>query len=315
MLLAHSPVDLFPALNAHDVCATIGNFDGVHIGHRVLIARTRYMAARRNMLNMVVTFWPHPLSVLAGRHTPPQLTTREQRRLLLERLGVNILLELPFTRELAACTPETFLRELLMPMGLAELVIGYDFSLGKGRAGNYDVLKALGERLGFGVEQVPPVIVNGAVVSSTRVRDLLQKGDVWELRPLLGRFHFLSGAIIHGYGRGEGLGFPTANLEVPDVLLPRRGVYAAWADCGDAIRPAVTNIGVNPTFGNDRVSVESFLPDTDINLYNRQINLHFVQRLRDEQRFASVEELKARIARDVDLARRILASPEAALKR
>lgn len=315
MLLAHSPADLFPALDAHDVCATIGNFDGVHIGHRVLIARTRYQATRRGMLNMVVTFWPHPLSVLAGRHAPPQLTTRDQRRLLLERLGVNIMLELPFTRELAAFTPEKFLKELLLPMGVAELVIGYDFSLGKGRTGNFDVLKVLGRQLGFGVEQVPPVIVNGAVVSSTRVRDLIQKGDVWELRPLLGRFHFLSGAIIHGHGRGEGLGFPTANLEVPDVLLPRRGVYVTWATCGDAIWPAVTNIGVNPTFGNDRVSVESFLLDADIDLYDQNISLHFVQRLRDEQRFASVEELKARIAQDVALARRILASPEAALKR
>lgn len=315
MLIAHSPAELLPAPDAPGVCATIGNFDGVHVGHRVLVARTRYTAARRGMPCMVVTFWPHPLNVLAGRHAPPQITTRAERALLLERLGVDLLLELPFTRELAAFTPEKFLRELLLPLGVKNLLIGYDFSLGKGRAGNYDVLRALGVQLGFGVEQVPPVIVNGAVVSSTRVRDLLQKGDVWELRPLLGRFHFLSGPIVHGYGRGGGLGFPTANLEPPDVLLPRRGVYATWAACGDAVWPAVTNIGVNPTFGNDRVSVESFLLDAKVDIYDREMRLHFVQRLRDEQRFPSLEALKERISQDVGLARRILASPEAALKR
>ena len=303
MLTLTSP-HLLPRLTGS--CVTIGNFDGVHLGHQALIGTVTEKARRLGVPAIVVTFWPHPLQVLAGNHAPPLLTDQAERQRLLRSLDTDITLELPFNRQLAALSPEEFVRAVLLPLRCRELVIGYDFSLGKGRAGNADVLAALGRKYGFGVEQLSPVIVNDAVVSSSRMRDLMRAGEMWELQALTGRFHTISGRVVHGYGRGGGLGYPTANVGVGDTMLPRIGVYATWIGTQRHIWPSVTNIGVNPTFGNDKISVESFLLNTTVDLYDQDVTLHFVQRLRDEQRFASPEELKARIARDVELARGIL---------
>lgn len=308
-----------------DACVTIGNFDGVHVGHRVLIQTMLDKARAHGMPGVVVTFWPHPLTVLAGRHAPPQITGQAERRRLLRDLGVDILLEMPFTRELATLSPAEFVDTVLMPLHCRHLIIGYDFSLGKGRAGNREVLCQLGAARHFDVEQVPPVIVNDAVASSTRVRDLVRAGDMWELQSVLGRFYHLSGPVVHGFARGAGLGFPTANMRVTGGMLPKPGVYATWASAATTpaddstpsweadsreslVRPGVTNIGNAPTFGNSEISVETFLLDTDENLYGKELTLHFVQRLRDEQRFDSLDALKERIARDVTLARRVLES-------
>lgn len=291
-------------------CVTIGNFDGVHQGHRTLIQNICHKARHLGACSVVVTFWPHPLQVLAGRHAPPLLTSRGERQRLLHELGVGMVLELPFDRQLAALSPAEFVHTVLTPLRCRELVIGYDFSLGKGRAGNVDVLTALGKTCGFGVEQMPPVIINDAVVSSSRMRDLLRAGEVWELQAIAGRCHAVSGQVVRGYQRGTALGFPTANLAPEDNMLPKAGVYATWAAAKGQIWPGVTNIGVNPTFGNDGISVETFLLDADERLYGERMTLHFVQRLRDEQRFDSVDALARRIARDAELARGILSSAE-----
>lgn len=312
MQIATSPQDLSAALSTDGSCITIGNFDGVHAGHRALIARARDRARQRRQRCIVVTFWPHPLAVLAGRRAPARITTREERRYLLERLGVDALLELPFTRELASLSPEAFLQRNLLPLGLKTLCIGYDFSLGKGRTGNAAVLRELGRKLGFTLEQLDPVLIAGKAVSSTRVRRALTEGKMRKLRDLLGRCYTLDGRVRHGFGRGRLLGFPTANLTPPEVLLPRNGVYAVWARYGDQCRPAVTNIGVNPTFGNDQVSIETFLLDTEARLYDLPLRLYFVDHLRDEQRFSSVEALMERIGVDVALARERLAAADAA---
>lgn len=314
MRIATSSQELRDILSGSDSCITIGNFDGVHAGHRALIERTMSCARKLGRQSIAVSFWPHPLAVLAGRRAPARITTQKERRYLLEKLGLDALLELPFTRALAALSPEEFLQQNLMPLRMKALCIGYDFSLGKGRTGNADMLRQLGREMGFTLEQLAPVLIEGKTVSSTRVRKALTEGRMHILRALLGRYYTLDGQVTHGFGRGQVLGFPTANLTPPDVLLPRNGVYAVWARYGDQLRPAVTNIGVNPTFGNDHVSIETFLLDTEALLYDTPLRLYFVKRLRDEQRFPSVDALVARIGVDVELARTILSAPDAQLR-
>jgi riboflavin kinase/FMN adenylyltransferase len=251
--------------------------------------------------------------MLAAAHAPPLLVSREQRLSLFQHQGIDLCLELPFTPALAALSPGEFTREALVPLNTRELVVGYDFSLGKKRTGNAAVLAALGREYGFTLEQLDPVIVGDAVVSSTRVRDLLRAGRVWEARALLGRFHSIVGPVVHGRAAGAKLGFPTANLAVPANILPKDGVYACRMRAEGAIWLAVTNVGVKPTFGAHKRNVESFILDAKLNLYGKNVELAFVQRLRDEQRFNSPEELRLRIMQDVELARAVLAAPEARL--
>lgn len=286
---------------------TIGNFDGVHKGHQALILRTLEVCREQALECVVLTFWPHPRLVLLPERGHLPLTSREERLDLLAGLGARHVLELPFTRELAALTPGDFVRRFLLPLKLRELVVGYDFSLGRDRSGHAEVLRALGARWGFGVEQLPPVIVDDAVVSSTRLRDLIRRGDVWQAARLLGRFYGFSGPVVHGEGRGSGLGFPTANLPPPPVLLPAEGVYAARVRVGRCDYQAVTNVGRKPTFGGRELCIESFLLDASENLYGQNVRLEFMARLRDEQRFASAQDLSRQIARDVEETRRIFA--------
>ncbi len=288
-------------------CITIGNFDGVHVGHQSLLRRTLEKAEQHNLLPVVVTFWPHPMAVLAGGRSPSVITPQTERLRLFSTHGMAFTLELPFTRELAALDPEEFVQHVLVPLCCKKLVIGYDFSLGKNRAGNMEVLQALGEKYGFSVEQMPPIIALDAVVSSTRVRDYIKAGDVWDMQSLLGRYFAIEGTVVHGYGRGVGLGFPTANIQTDYATLPRAGVYATWVTgVADHAIAAVTNVGYVPTFENKELSVESFFLEGEYDVYGKQLRLSFVQRIRDEQKFSGVEELKERIVKDVEIARNVL---------
>ena len=289
---------------------TIGNFDGVHLGHQALIRHTLDACAGEGLTPVVMTFWPHPRQVVMPQLGHMPLTTREERFALLESLGVRHVLELPFTRELAGLDAPSFVRTFLEPLRLRHLVVGYDFSLGRDRGGHVDVLRRLGADAGFCVEQLPPVVVDGTVVSSTTLRKLIDEGNVREAARLLGRFHGFSGEVVHGDGRGTGLGFPTANLARPEVVIPRVGVYATLATPADSgkTRPAVTCIGCKPTFGQNELSVETFLLEGGDDLYGRTLRLDFVEHLRGEERFDSVEALKRQIAADVEQARRILAA-------
>jgi riboflavin kinase/FMN adenylyltransferase len=294
-------------------CLTIGNFDGVHLGHQKLILRTLEKARKHGQSCIVVTFDPHPLRVLVGPNTPPFITLTEQKVELISKLGPEITVILPFNRELAALPPDEFVRKYLMNgLAMREMVIGYDYAFGKKRAGNYEMLKAMGEQEGFGVERIPPVLVEGAVVSSTRIRDMVQAGKVWDARRLLGRFYIVRGQVQHGRDRGgKLLGFPTANLKLTDELVPLTGVYAVWAVINKKPMKAVANIGFNPTFGNDAISVEIHVLDFNGDLYGQSLDVHFVQRLRAEKKFSGLDELKAQISRDAQLARTILDSSEA----
>lgn len=294
----------FTSLQATGV--TIGNFDGVHLGHQALVQRTLEICAARGLDCVVVTFWPHPRVVLTPEHPHTPLSTRDERFALLEQLGVRHILELPFTQELAALPPETFVRDYLLPLGLRELVVGHDFTLGKGRSGRPELLQHIGQELGFKVEQMPAVLADAAPVSSTRLRRCLVEGDVRLAHRLLGHPYVLSGSVAHGEGRGTGLGFPTANLDGAATLLPGNGVYATRACCGGRRFDAVTNIGYKPTFGGDQLTVESFLLDAEGDFYGQDLNLEFVDRLRGEQRFSDAAALSRQISADVTLARRLL---------
>ncbi|WP_419787349.1 bifunctional riboflavin kinase/FAD synthetase [Pseudodesulfovibrio sp.] len=297
-------------------CVTIGNFDGVHKGHQKLIRLACARAEARDLTSVVVTFDPHPLRVLRPDTGLPFITLTEQKLELISQYGPQVCLLLHFDMELARLDPETFVtRYLVDGLGMKEMIIGYDYHLGKGRSGNFETLVSLGEKYGFTVDRLDPVSIDGAVVSSTRIRDLVQAGSVWQVRPLLGRFYQVQGEVVHGMNRGGRLlGFPTANIKLVDELFPKPGVYAIWVEANGSEYKGVANIGINPTFGNDALSVEAHLLDFKGDLYGSNIRVHFVQRIRDERKFSGIDELKARIAKDTDLGRQILSQPEAAIK-
>ena len=296
-------------------CLTIGNFDGVHLAHQKLLGRVRERARALSVVSLAVTFEPHPRSVLLGKNDPVRLTTPDVKLELIAATGIEACLVLPFTRAFAALEPEEFVRDCLVrDLGMRELIVGHDWAFGKGRKGSFETLSALGKGMGFLVERLSPVLVEDAVVSSTRIRDMLQSGDVWDARPLLGRFHKVRGEVVHGADRGgKLLGFPTANINAKDQLLPKTGVYAVWVSKGEQVWAGVANIGMNPTFGGDHLSVEAHIFDYSGDLYGKDVDLHFVQRLRSEKKFSGIEELKAKIAEDAKLAKRVLAEPEAGL--
>jgi len=313
MIVARAIDDLKDVTNG--TCLTIGNFDGVHLAHQKLLARVRERAKALDALSLAVTFEPHPRQVLLSKNDPPRLTAPDVKLELIAATGIEVCLTLPFTRAFAALEPADFVcGYLVRGLKMRELIIGHDWAFGKGRKGGFETLAGLGIELGFTVERLSPVLLEDAIVSSTRIRDMLLSGDVWGVRALLNRFHKARGTVIHGANRGgKLLGFPTANIQAPDQLLPKQGVYAAWVTRGDQTFGAVANIGTNPTFGEGPLSLEAHIFGYQGDLYGASIDLHFVQRLRGEKKFSTIEELKARIAEDANLAQRILATPEAGL--
>lgn len=280
---------------------TIGNFDGVHRGHQKLIKRTLEVCRTQGLDCIVVTFWPHPRAVLSEKALPP-LADKQTRRQLLGELGVQYLLELSFTKEMAALSPSEFLEQYLYPLNLKQLVIGYDFHLGKSRSGDLEVLSKIGEQDGFKVEQVSPLMLGNEPISSTRLRKVIEAGEMELATRMLGHFHGFSGMVVHGDGRGKGLGYPTANLNVPSVLLPPDGVYATCVRHHGDSYLAVTNIGYRPTFEGHKRTIESFLLNNNCNLYDEEIRLDFLGRLRDERRFHSSVALTEQIGRDIEKA-------------
>jgi len=297
-------------------CVTIGNFDGVHKGHQKLIQLACSRAKAQDLVSVVVTFDPHPLRVLRSDKTPPFITLTEQKLELISQHGPQVCLLLHFDMDMARLAPEDFVRKYLLEgVGMHEMIIGYDYHLGKGRAGNFETLSELGAKHGFTVDRLDPVSIDDAIVSSTRIRDLVQAGNVWSVRPLLGRFYQVRGEIVHGMNRGGRLlGFPTANLKLVDELFPKPGVYAIWVELDGEVHMGVANIGKNPTFGNDALSVEAHILDFEGDIYGRDIRVHFVQRIRDERKFNGIDELKDRIGKDVELGRQILSQPEAEIQ-
>jgi riboflavin kinase/FMN adenylyltransferase len=290
-----------------DTALTIGVFDGVHRGHQSLIAKLKEKASAEDLSSGVITFQHHPRLVITPDSHITRLTSLQERITLLHGCGVEHIVPLSFTPDLSQLSAGEFVELIKRYLRMQELVIGPDFTLGKGKKGDASTLKALGGELGFSIEVVPPVIVNGETVSSTAIRTALARGDVVKAGEFLGRHFSLTGQVSKGDERGKTLGFPTANI-IPEQgqALPADGVYAAWASTGEGIHPAVANIGLRPTFGSEECLLEAHLLDFEGDLYGQELKIEFIERLRDEIRFPNAEELKNQMARDVKRARELL---------
>lgn len=292
---------------------TIGKFDGIHRGHRHVLEAVAARARVHDWQSAVIVLWPPPPEVLRPGASIPRLSTLADREGDIAASGIDVFILWPFTLELSRLTPREFMQVLRNRLDLRVLVVGSDFALGRQRSGTPDVLRELGEELGFDVVVSPPYLHEGEIVSSSRIRDYLANGDVAQAARLLGRWPTLTGTVVRGAGRGRLLGFPTANLHLSEPLaVPGHGIYATFATvapAGDATaQPAVTSIGVRPTFDDtDEPTIETFLLDFDDDLYDQTLRLHFVKKLRDELKFASVEALIAQMERDVAEARAALA--------
>ena len=287
---------------------TIGVFDGIHRGHREIIRRLTTDAHTNHAPAVLLTFDPHPASVLSGQDIKC-LTTPNERADLLASLGVDIVITQRFTRDLSTATAFEYMSQLKQTLDLKRLLIGYDFALGKGREGTTNRLTEIGKELGYNVEVVNALSDESGVISSTEIRKLIATGNVREAAKLLGCHYPLGGKVIHGAGRGKSINFPTANIDYPkQKVTPSNGIYACWAYLGNEKFMAATNIGFNPTFTPEREvpSLEAYLLDFDRDIYGQHIKLEFVSRIRDELKFNSVEALIWKIQEDVDKTRELL---------
>ncbi len=304
MDVVYYPDDARPARWTQPVLA-LGNFDGVHRGHRKILDRVRRVASERNATALVMAFDPHPPRIVRPDKAPPLLMTMVQKLEAIEAAGLQGAAIVRFTPELSRWDPETFVRNVLVDwVRVAEVWVGANFLFGHDRAGTFSLLRALGSQFGFRAEKIDPVRYREFVVSSTRVRRLVAEGRVDEAGALLGRQYFIDGTVTRGDGRGRTIGFPTANLCTENELLPPHGVYATTATIGGVARASVTNIGVRPTVGGSgNTTIETHLFGVDQDLYGVMLRLGFVKRLRDERAFPSVDALRDQIAADCDRAR------------
>jgi riboflavin kinase/FMN adenylyltransferase len=292
-------LDAFPT-GREPICATIGNFDGVHRGHQAILASVIAAAKQRSAPSLLITFDPHPLAVVAPSRGPKLLQTRRQKLETLEATRIDGILLLPFDRELAALSGEEFFGTYLAQrLRFATLHVGSNFRFGRARGGDIRLLQTIGAELGFSVVAVPPVSVDGEPVSSSAIRTAIDAGDVAKARAFLGRPFAVTGEVVRGEGRGRTLGFPTANVAVDNETIPRRGVYVTETIAYSTRFPSITNVGVRPTFGGTALSVESHLIDVDENLYGERVEVRFLVRLRDEATFAGPTELADQLARDL----------------
>lgn len=304
MDVIHFPDDPRPPRWVQPVLA-LGNFDGVHRGHRKILERVRRVASERGATPVVMTFDPHPPRVVRPDKAPPLLMTKAQKLEAIEAAGLQGAAIVRFTPELSRWDPDTFVQRVLVDwLRVADVWVGANFLFGHDRAGNFSLLRVLGARYGFRAEKIDPIRYKDFVVSSTRVRRLVGEGRVDEAGALLGHQYFLDGTVVRGARRGRSIGFPTANLATANELLPPHGVYATTATIDGLVRSSVTNVGVRPTVDSSgQVSIETHIFDLDADLYDRSIRVGFVQRIRDERRFESLDALKAQIAADGDRAR------------
>ncbi len=294
------------------VWLTIGSFDGVHRGHQEISRRLVAGAHAQAAKAAVLTFYPHPAVVLRNLTGPYYLTTPDERANLIGKLGVDIVIIQKFDRELANTSARDFVLKLKERLGLAKLVVGHDFTLGRGREGDIPTLKKLGDELGFEVLENEAVILEGQVISSSQIRSALAAGNVELANDLLGRPYQVNGEVVPGDGRGKLLGVPTANLSTwGEQLVPDKGVYACRAIIGEKTYRAATSIGVRPTFYEDdrTQTVETYLLDFNGNLYGQQVKLDFIARLRGEEKFDTVQALVDQIFRDIAKTRQLVSEP------
>lgn len=291
-----------------DSAVTIGFFDGVHRGHQSVIRRLVAAAGERDLRAAAVTFDRHPREILTPDDVPGLLTTTERKARLVEELGVELLVVMPFDAEVASWPPERFVDDVLVGgLGARHATVGSNFTFGHRAAGNVEVLTDLGRSRGLSVEGVTLLEVDGRRVSSTSIREALGSGDLDWPRMALGRRHLIEGVVVSGAGRGDDLGWPTANVEThPRLLLPARGVYAGRGLLDEGAWPAAINVGINPTFGEEPLHVEAFLLGFEGDIRGREIAIELWERLRDEERFESAEALSRQIGEDVERTRALV---------
>jgi riboflavin kinase/FMN adenylyltransferase len=289
---------------------TIGSFDGVHLGHQQIIHQITAGAHHAGVPAVVLTFYPHPSVVLRGPRSSFYLTLPEEKAAILSSLGVDLVVTHPFNRQVAATPPREFVQSLHQHLHFQQLWVGYDFALGRDRAGDIPYLQTLGQEFGFQVKVVSPVQAEGETVSSSRIRRHLEAGELAKANELLGRPFAITGKVVPGDGRGKTIGVPTANIEtIAERAIPQAGVYACRVTWRGESYPAVTNVGVRPTFETELVParVEAHIMDFSQDLYGEELKLEFIARLRPERRFESIDALVAQIHQDIEDGRRILA--------
>lgn len=277
---------------------TIGNFDGMHAGHKLLIGDMLLAAHKESCPAIVVTFTPHPMEVLGKDMAFRRIENDEEKLALMEQMGVETVFMLPFTLDFAAMSPEVFIQNILVEhLGMRRLFIGYDWTFGRDGMGDFSLVERLAVQQGFSVTRLAPVMVRGEAVSSSRIRDLLREGNICLANAMLERYFSVSGEVVKGFQRGRTIGFPTANLKPDTRILPKTGGYITYAEIDGHMYGAMTNIGNNPTFGNDHVTIETHILDFHADIYGKTMRLHFVDFFSEEQKFNGIEELKAHLRR------------------
>ena len=286
---------------------TIGNFDGVHRGHAEIFAHLKKNSVDAGLPAVVVTFEPHPLKILAPEFAPSLITTFEQKVALIEEFGIDYLVVVPFSTEFSQLSAADFVREILCTsLGMRHIIIGHDYAFGRGREGNFNTLETLGAVNGFTLEDLPPIGENGVVFSSSLVRSAVVAGDMDAASLILGRYYQISGTVVHGREIGQILGFPTANIATPNELIPADGVYAVMARVDGQLVKGACNVGCNPTVGGSGRTIEVFLLDYSGHIYDHEVTVTFVQRLRSVRKFPNIDALKSAISQDVADCRGVL---------
>lgn len=293
----------------HKACVTIGNFDGVHQGHQYLFSEVQKRAYAHGGTSVAITFRPHPLLVVRPETGIKLISTCEQKRELIELAGIDVLIIIPFTKEFAGIKAEDFVNDILLDkIGMKELIVGYDYCFGKGREGTTEYLKAQGEAKGFPVTVMDPFHVDGIIASSTQVRKMVADGNMRAVHKLQGRYYQIRGEVQMGQQRGGAkLGFPTANLHIEDSdLCPKHGVYVCQVIFAGKCYGGVLNIGKNPTFDGERITVETFIFDFDEDIYGKPLKVNLLRHLRAEKKFSGPDELISQIKQDVQQAKDVL---------
>lgn len=280
---------------------TIGKFDGIHKGHEVLIEKTVDYSKQEQLTSIVFTFKNSPTSYFSNIVTREIITEFEKMN-KLEYLGIDVVIDIPFNKDMAEVSAEDFVKEILVnKLGVKKLIIGHDFAFAKNREGTPAVLKILGKKYGFDVEVIEPVIINNIRVSSTHVKDLIYSGRVEEIKNYLGRNYTIEGLVIHAKQLGRTLGFPTANLKLEEnLIIPKRGIYATKVYIEDHVYIGATNIGYNPTVNGQKISVETNILEFNKDIYGKTIKLEFLERIRDEKKFNDLNELKIQLKMDTN---------------
>jgi len=292
---------------------TIGNFDGVHIGHQALFHEVIEKAHAIDGTSIAMTFEPHPMRVLKKNNHPPLITLYEQKEELIKRAGIDVLICIPFTREFASLSAEAFIKDLLVAkIGMQAIIVGEDYTFGKNREGNLSVLKSYSSQMGYEITVADWIKVGQNFsdrISSTRIRELVMAGEVEPARKMLGRHYQIRGLVVKGRDRGGRLlGIPTANINLQDELCPKTGIYAVTVDCHNRLYKGVANIGFSPTFDDNEFTVEVHLLNFSTDIYGEKIRVNFIERIRDEKKFANISELTAQINQDIETAHKILAA-------